>query len=363
MEQFLSNLVLSDLPAFRIGRHVAFWTLCVLFFGFIYGNMVPTDGPRAIFNPVSFFEAILFLPLHIFLSYSIIYFLFPRYLFTGKYFQLLFGLIALVLLTAVFSVIIAHFLVTPWRQWMGIRAPYNSLSFGLLAGLRGSNTVAGFAAAIKLVKYWYFKKIENEQLEKEKLKAELELLKGQLQPHFLFNTLNNLYSLVLQKSDQAHQVVLRLSELLHYMLTESAKGRIPMNQEVSLIKDYIALEQMRFGSRLEMTLNIQGDFSQKRIAPLILLPFVENAFKHGTSEILEQPWVSLELIISGQELKFKLINSKVDPQNASPALSTGLGLQNVRKRLDLLYGNKYKLRTQDEPDSFLVSLQMELENG
>lgn len=363
MEQFLSRLILSDQPSYRVSRHLLFWTGCVGFFGFIYGNLVPTDGPRQFFNPVSFVEAALFLPLHIFLSYSIIYFLFPRFLFTGKYFGLIAGLVILILLTAALSVVIADFIITPFRQAMGVRVPDTKLSFGLLAGLRGSNTVAGFAAAIKLVKHWYFKKLENGRLEKEKLRAELELLKGQLQPHFLFNTLNSLYALVLQKSDQAQQVVLRLSELLHYMLTESAKTRIPMTREVSLIKDYIALEQMRFGSRLELTINIEGDFNNKNIAPLILLPFVENAFKHGTAEILEQPWVSLDISVQGQQLKFKLINSKSTIPNNNAACSTGIGLQNVRKRLDLLYGKKHLLKTQDEPDSYLVNLQMELESA
>ena len=231
-----------------------------------------------------------------------------------------------------------------------------------MAGLRGSNTVAGFAAAIKLVKHWYFKKEENTLLEKEKLKAELEVLKVQLQPHFLFNTLNNLYSLILQQSKQAPEVVLKLSELLRYILTESAKSKIPLTRELSILKNYINLEQLRFGNRLDTNINIQGDLDNKLIAPLLLLPLIENAFKHGANEIIEQPWMSLDIVVNENRLKFKLINGKAT-QLEKNLFSSGIGLQNLEKRLSLLYPDKYDLRITNEDESFLVSLHLALETS
>lgn len=358
MEQFFANLTLSNQFSYRIGRHVLFWTMCVVFFGTIYGsfwNYGPT-GTNA------YIEAAMYLPLHMFMSYMILYFLFPRYLFTGKYFSLAIGIIILIPLTALFSFLVAQWWITPYREASGIEPPSKNIVQGFMAGLRGSNTVAGFAAAIKLVKHWYFKKEENTLLEKEKLKAELEVLKVQLQPHFLFNTLNNLYSLILQQSKQAPEVVLKLSELLRYILTESAKSKIPLTRELSILKNYINLEQLRFGNRLDININIQGDLDNKLIAPLLLLPLIENAFKHGANKIIEQPWMSLDIVVNENRLKFKLINGKAT-QLENNLFSSGIGLQNLEKRLSLLYPDKYDLRITNEDESFLVSLHLALETS
>lgn len=356
MDQFFSNLALSDKFSYRLGRHFLFWGLCVVFFGTIYGSLW-NYGPK---GANAYVEAVMYLPLHMFMSYMIIYFLFPRYLFTGKYFSLTVGIIILIPMTALLSFLFSQWWITPYREALGIEPPSKNLYSGFMAGLRGSNTVAGFVAAIKLVKHWYFKKEENTLLEKEKLKAELEVLKAQLQPHFLFNTLNNLYSLILQQSKQAPEVVLKLSELLRYILTESAKNKILLTRELSILKDYIALEHIRFGSRLDMTINIHGDLDNKLIAPLLFLPLVENTFKHGANEILEQPWMSLDIAVNENTLKFKLINSNATRSEIS-AFSSGIGLQNLNKRLLLLYPGKHELRIVNEGESFLVSLLLELE--
>jgi sensor histidine kinase YesM len=359
MELFLSNFVLSNKLPYRLGRHTLFWLVCLIFFGFIYGSFWRFEN---INHAHAFVEALIFLPMHIFMSYLIIYFLLPRYLFTGKYFSLLIGIIVLVPLTAIISFLISQWVINPYRQAMNLPLASNSLFLGFMAGLRGSNTVAGFATAIKLVKYWYFKKEENALLEKEKLKAELEVLKGQLQPHFLFNTLNNLYSLVLLKSKDAPEVVLKLSELLRYILTESAKDKIRLTEELSIIKAYIALEQLRFGTRLDLTINIRGEIEDKWIAPLLILPIVENAFKHGANEMLEQSWVSLDISVADKQLKLKLINGKAVGNAGLVAYSTGIGLQNLQKRLNLIYPGKHELKTHSESETFMVSLQLELEN-
>ena len=360
MEQFFSNLALSNKFSYRIGRHFLFWTMCAVFFGTIYGS-VWNYGPK---GTNAYVEAVMYLPLHMFLSYMIIYFLFPRYLFTGKYLSLATGIVILIPLTAMFSFLISLWWITPYRETLGIEPPSTSKNIfhGFMAGLRGSNTVAGFVAAIKLLKHWYFKKEENTLLEKQKLKAELEVLKAQLQPHFLFNTLNNLYSLILQQSKQAPEVVLKLSELLRYILAESAKNKILLTRELSILKNYISLEQIRFGNRLDMTINIQGDLDNKLIAPLLFLPLVENAFKHGAKEMLEQPWMSLDIIVNENNLKFKLINSNTT-QSETNSFSSGIGLQNLEKRLSLLYSGKHELRIVNEGESFLVSLQLELETN
>jgi sensor histidine kinase YesM len=361
MDSILSRLVLSDEWKFRLTRHTLFWVACTLFFGTIYGSFWRFGTNPPLINKYSFTEAVLYLPLHMFLGYSIIYFLFPRYLFKGKYLQLLGGILLLIFATACLSYLTSKFIINPYRSWQGLPLLVNPLPNGLMAGLRGSNTVAGFVVAIKLLKYWYFKKIENENLEKANLKAELELLKGQLQPHFLFNTLNNLYALILQQSKEAPQVVIKLSELLQYMLKESPLGMVSLEKELNMLQHYMALEKMRFGERLDLTFSVQGPADQKMIAPLILLPFVENTFKHGVSEIIEQPWITMDMIIRKDTLSMKLINGKSEKVNGSKHPASGTGLVNVKKRLDLLYGKQYELKTLDEPETYVVNLTIPLE--
>lgn len=358
MERFLSQLVLSNSVTYRLGRHCLFWVLCIFFFVTIYGSFWGYQNNV----PNTFFEAVAFLPAHMFLSYTIIYVVIPRFLFTGRYFSIVVSVILLIIVTAFISYAISRLVVTPFRLANGLVPPSKSLFLGLLAGLRGSNTVAGFAVSIKLVKYWYLKKEENASLEKEKLQAELEVLKGQLHPHFLFNTLNNLYSLILQNSKQAPDVVLKLSELLRYMLMESKNGFIPLSKEISMIRHYIALEQVRFGDRLDLGLNLKGDVENINIAPLLLLPVVENAFKHGANEMLERPWISLDICLTDSKLKLKLINGKPPYSNKLNSLSSGIGLTNLKKRLDLLYPGKHKLQTSNEEESYTVNMELELNN-
>jgi sensor histidine kinase YesM len=331
--------------------------VCTTFFAAIYGSFWGY-GDSVLRTYV---EAILFLPMHIFMSYAIIYFLLPRYLFTGQYLKLLAGIFILIPVTAFFSYLISQWFITPYRDTQGIPAPSKSLFLGLMAGLRGSNTVAGFAVAIKLVKHWYFKKEENAKLEKEKLRAELEVLKGQLHPHFLFNTLNNLYSLILQQSKQAPDVVLRLSSLLRYVLTESSEGKTSLSKELAILNHYISLEQIRFGDRLDLSLHVEGELENQLIAPLLLLPLVENAFKHGANEMLEQPWISLSAQVQGSQLKFKIINGKPVNHNGSHPYSSGIGLQNLRKRLALIYPNRHELRISHNSESFTGNLTIELD--
>jgi LytS/YehU family sensor histidine kinase len=229
-----------------------------------------------------------------------------------------------------------------------------------MAGLRGSMTVAGFAVAIKLVKLWYLKQLDNERLEKEKLRAELEILKGQLHPHFMFNTLNSLYALALKKSDDTPDAILKLSQLLRYILTECSGGTVALEKEVQVLHDYVALEKSRFGTRLDITVNIQGDLEDNPIAPLLLMPFLENSFKHGANEMMEQAWISMDLRIAGAQLKFKLINGK-QPEAAPGTSSAHLGLLNVKRRLAILYPNAHELRITEDSDSFVVALQLQLD--
>lgn len=368
MQLFNHNFVFSGQPRYRLQRHGLFWSMAWLYCTVLYGFLpmsiwlekgVPVGRALVRSYVVSGIEAFLFLPSHMFLAYGIIYVLFPRYLNPSRYLHLVFGILILMVLTSVLSTVTVQWIVAPLRLIMGTGRTQGIFFYSMMAGLRGATTFAGFATAIKLAKIWYMKQEAYQEIEREKLHAELQLLKSQVHPHFLFNTLNNLYSLTLQRSDQSPAVVLKLSELLRYMLYECNAVEVPLSKEITFLKNYIALEQLRYGSRLDMSVSITGDWPRKQIAPLLLIPFLENAFKHGTSQQLEQAWMHLDLNVQGSTLKFKLINS-YDTDQQRPAEVGGIGLQNVQKRLSLLYPGRHELRTVVEEETFMVILTLEL---
>jgi LytS/YehU family sensor histidine kinase len=204
------------------------------------------------------------------------------------------------------------------------------------------------------------KEQRNLQLQRENVAAQLQLLKAQVHPHFLFNTLNNIYSYTQSTSATASKLVMGLSDLLRYMLYECNQPLVPLNKELKMLQDYIVLEQIRYNHQLDITVDLPDDAYNYMIAPLLLLPFVENAFKHGTSQMLEQPWISLSIFIEEDQLKMKLVNGKAEQQKASTG---GIGIANVRKRLELLYPDQHLLKTSNEEHVFVVSLKLQLERN
>jgi sensor histidine kinase YesM len=359
MDDFFSRFVLSDQLPYRVGRHVLFWVVCWLFMGFIYGFYYIEQNKRDF--SISYTESFLFLPQHMLLSYGIIYFVLPRYIFKSKYWKGLAAVFSLIILAAILSPVILNLVIAPVREAYSLPVRKITIFHSFMGGLRGSMTIAGFAVAIKLVKYWYFKKAENEILEKEKLKAELALLRGQLQPHFIFNTLNSIYSLSIKKSEHTSEAILKLSELMRYMVSDCNGSTIPLAKEVQSLRNFIELGKTRFRERIDITTNIAGNFENKKIAPLIFLPFLENSFKYGTNEMLEHAWISLDLTVKGNSLKFKLINGKSPQTGDVKRVSSGIGLQNVKKRLDMLYPSAYELRINETEDTFMVQLSLQLE--
>lgn len=239
---------------------------------------------------------------------------------------------------------------------------YNNSTFflSILAGLRGGITIGGLAAAIKLMKYWYVKEQKNLQLQKENVESQLEVLKAQVHPHFLFNTLNNIYSYTQNTSPEAARMISGLSGILRFMLYESDQKLVPLSKELKMLQDYINLEKVRYGNKLELHIDLPDKTEGFYIAPLLLLPFVENSFKHGTSNILEQPWINLKIDIKDNLLRMKLLNSKPDKKKLKDKYA-GIGINNVKKRLEFLYPGKHELVITSEEDVFIVNLKLQLE--
>jgi LytS/YehU family sensor histidine kinase len=219
----------------------------------------------------------------------------------------------------------------------------------------------GIAVAIKLLKRWWLKQKETAQIAKEKANAELQLLKAQIHPHFLFNSLNNIYSFALEGSSKAPEMIKKLSGLLQYMLYGCKQAMVPLQKEIEMIEDYISLEKIRYDEKLKIQVQVQHHNNHQLISPLLLIPFVENSFKHGTSKMLTHPYVMLNCIVQDSVLNFKLSNSRPsEAEEISVNGNSGLGLKNVKKRLELLYPGKHELHIMDDPTSYTVWLKINL---
>lgn len=199
------------------------------------------------------------------------------------------------------------------------------------------------------------------KLEQEKTAAELSFLKAQIHPHFLFNTLNNLYTLTLEKSDEAPEVVIKLSEMLDYLLYHCQAPKVPISREIALIDNYLGLERLRYGERLQLTFHHEIDKLATMISPLILLSPVENAFKHGVSGIAERTLIRIKLTVREGELHFQVWNTKPPtPPVDEREYTKGIGLKNVRSQLALTYPDRHEMLITDTAEDYTVDLHIKL---
>jgi sensor histidine kinase YesM len=369
MQQQLPFLY-SNHPRWRVLRHLSFWFIWFIFQLFLYSfSPSPALRDHTFLHRVMITlpETSIFMIPSLFLAYVLMYLVIPKLVLPGRYLLATVVSVAVIVITAGLSAVLSIFVVDKLRHLnadavspmiAGETGPGFYVQFGIamLAGLRGSITVGGLAAAIKLMKCFYEEQQSALLLEKEKVNAELQLLKAQLHPHFLFNTLNNIYSYTQDVSDKASGMILGLSQLLRYILYDCNKPLVPLDKELEMIKDYLALETTRYDKELEMTVQLPQK-SHFMIAPLMLLPFVENAFKHGVSQVTEKPWISLSVEIRNGELWLKLINAK---PLVKQDIASGIGMANVRKRLDLLYPGKHELVVSDEDEMYIVNLKLSL---
>jgi LytS/YehU family sensor histidine kinase len=217
--------------------------------------------------------------------------------------------------------------------------------------------VCGLLLSLKSLKNWYLRKMESEALTVANTNAELQLLKSQIHPHFLFNTLNNIYSYSLTNKPEAPGLVRKLKQTVLYMVSECNHPYVPLKNELNMIANYIELEKIRYGNRLSMQVELMNADGNQLIAPLLMIPFVENSFKHGVSQMLDYPKISLKIYVERNVLHFYLNNSK-PPDTENRVQRKGIGLENVRKRLELLYPGKHKLLIFTEGDSFTVQMEI-----
>ncbi|MDF1698056.1 MAG: histidine kinase [Saprospiraceae bacterium] len=214
-----------------------------------------------------------------------------------------------------------------------------------------------FFIILKYSKDAFVTKRKFELIQAEKMVTELNFLKSQVHPHFLFNTLNNIYVLILKQDIRTTETVRKLADMMEYMVASSDQSLVAIEKEIELIQNYIDLEKLRYGDRLELTFNYDPKVLGCKIAPLMLLSFVENAFKHGVSGDIDDPKVTIALKSKDSHIKFYIYNTKnVIQQSDEKSYKKGIGVSNVKRQLDLIYGKTYHLEINEMEDSYEVNL-------
>lgn len=328
----------------RVMLHLLFWLLLVTYFAWGFGfNTSYKD---------SFINALMYIPGHMIMAYSLWCILVPRFLIKKKWLSFSGGFLMVLAACALYTVLA--------QLTLEKNALFRGFNMATGRNVLPFVHVAGIALSISLLKYWWLQQQQTMEAVQQKTAAELELLKSQVHPHFLFNTLNNLYSHVLEKSDKAPEIILKLSGLLRFMIYESNVASIPLHKEINLLKEYIGLEQLRYGTRLDVSLAIDGDISNKEIAPLLILPLIENAFKHGAAKQVDQSWITVSIHVTNYSMQCKILNGFDADENMlhlSPE-KKGVGLQNVQKRLALLYPGRYHFSAAAAESVFIVALEL-----
>lgn len=239
------------------------------------------------------------------------------------------------------------------------------MSIGIVASLSAVITGYFFALYYFIDLYDQQRNLNRyQQIFTDKLQAETTFLKTQINPHFLFNTLNNIYSLALNQSDDAPVITSQLKELVQYMLEDCAKDSVPLSGEINFLKNYISLEKLRNKQeQVTIQLNINGETGNKEIAPLLLINFIENAFKHGVKSGIENAYVNINIYLMGNVISMDIANSKpltAEAENLAIRNDGGIGIRNVCRRLEILYPNRHKLKINQSAKEYNVHLTIEL---
>ncbi len=330
----------------RIAIHIFFWFCAWSFFFFYYKRYSEA-------NIYTFIASLINLVAAIATVYTFNYYLIPGILLKNKRKEFIaFAFVAIVLFFYI-QLLLTLFLVVKllydgyslFPEMIDVMMLFFNLFF-----------VVFIAIAIKFYKRWNEKDYHEQKVQREKVEAELQMLKTQINPHFLFNTLNSIYVLAMKKSEQTANTVMKLSDILDYILYRVNTPKIPISNEIRIIENYIDLEKIRFSDRVN--LNFTSDITSKdiQIPPMLIIPFVENAFKHGVTKSMEKSWIKISIDEANQMLEIVVSNSK--SQNPIRNKTGGIGLVNVKRRLDLLYSDNYKLEISEKNNRYDVFLSI-----
>lgn len=324
-------------------NHLIFWTTFLILLILIEGT---EDGflktLRTEFINVLLYAVVVYINL---------LYLIPNFLQKKKFLSYFIMLFFLVLLVTPIKMILLYFSFT------GNPIAQNSVRSNQILFFLSNFFVIGISTIYNIIGDWANQLKEQKEIETQNMQSELKFLRSQINPHFLFNTLNNLYALTLKKSDQAPEIVLKLSEMMRYMLYECNEPKVLLSKELNYIKNYLDLERIRQRNHVEIKFEQTGNVHNQSIAPLLLITFIENCFKHGIKNMVTSGYVNLKFEVLDNEVYFLVENSKPSSlpyqEHKRPG---GIGLVNVRRRLELLYPDKHDLKIEDTPNSYKVEL-------
>jgi hypothetical protein len=359
------ELVFSRKPNIRILRHLLFWGVWWLYFSFCqYLYLQPAPGKQqpyfVMVGSLILLKTFLLIAVDALACYAFLYIGLPL-LMHSKWLKVLVNTLFL----STVLLVIAY--VVYWNVFPFIDSVFGTPAIGKIPtrfwpaislGLLDPLKVVTAAGIIKYAKYWMLNKEENEKLEREKINAELELLKAQVHPSFLFNALNNIYIYSLSASPLAPELLLKLSDLLSYMLYECDQPTVPLEKEMEMIKDYITLENTRLNNAVEMEVTIHGVTNDKWIAPFLLLPFIENSFRY-CSNTTEHSWINLDIQVEEKTFCMKLANG-IEEDMDNEKMHAESDLVTVQKRLSLIYPGEHQLKISREAEMLLIVLKIEL---
>jgi len=356
------EFIFSDKLSHRVSRHLAFWIIFALhtcLFRYYVVNLKYLSDIN--FYMMRLQNLLLFLPGAVFYAYLALYFLLPRYILKERYLEL----VVIVTILAVLLVMISYLITTVVDVRLSYDMPLNrstivrQMDFTMSNGLVYPPTVSGFAIGIKMGKNFYLQQKQNEILARQKIDAEVLLLKSEVHPRFLFHSLKNIYNGMRSGSEQSPGMLLRLSDLLSYILYESGDKEVPLEKELSLLQNYIELEQPGWGSNLTFILHDETGPGPKLIAPLILLPVVEYVFEEADKEG-NKLCLTLDIFTTGNVYRFFFtIGGTARPDNDS--FKENIQLIQVKKRLQILYPGRHRYAVEVGNDVITITLSVEPE--
>jgi two-component system sensor histidine kinase AlgZ len=346
------NLNSNKLYRLPLHYHILFWLTYFLFNTFRWGSYFNDYWYSLKTNLLGF-------PIHMTLCYLNLLIFMPYLVYQKKYLLYILAILSSIFVMVIIKFNLTYLLITH-NVWPEGPETIDKLTLNYTIDMMmGELYVITFVTAIKITFDFLNEQRRVTDLEKSQLETELLFLKSQISPHFFFNTLNNIYSLSVEKSNKTPKIVLKLSELMRYMLYETKNKKQTLENEILCIQNYLDLERIRNDDRLEVNMYISGDIHDKEISPIILLTFIENAFKHGVNKNTGQVIININFKIKGDFLHFVITNPmpEITLHKDNFNKSSGIGLENVKKRLELGYNKSdYKLSFKNKKDIFVAKL-------
>lgn len=331
--------------------HLSFW--CVYLSFFVYQLSSYQRGRELDWGRV-FTIAFIQVSFAALISYVNYFYLLPRFLSRRKIFPYIIQFLALFGAVITVRLFTERFILDGFTHQEG----YLYRTRFVVQMVTSNFFIVVFVGMLRFAQDWFELEARRKEVEREKLLAELNFLKAQINPHFLFNTLNNLYYLAYSKSDRATEVIDKLSKMMRYMIYESNHPQVLLSKEIEYMQNYISLERIRLSNEVPIDYTVVGDVQGAMIAPLIFITFLENAFKHGVTGHAKGPWVKISITMEGKTCIYTVANSKAVAVKEVEKL--GIGLVNVKRRLELSYPQHYELTIQDGEDRFEVQLKLDL---